>query len=353
MEQASDNRIFHRLIICLIALTISSVFLLFFHIEHLSEASRKLSVSLKTKSVNGTNNYVKEETVQKIQNLDLYLHPPSQSWLQAQFKKSLTILGLIFRPPNDWRSCKNLLYTYYFPDIKTIFTGIPKTGCTNWLRGLLLAEGTIREDMPGDGNFKVHFITDRFKLESVSATSNELNRAFSFTVIRNPWTRMVSGYQNKLSKKSNNIPFRQVGMTIVKQVRGVYNETQLGGLYPTFEEFLQWLVMNNGVVDRHFTPQYNILCVPRAQYDFIVPLEYADVMTGEIAEKIGTNLTILASRDKINDPRQQKTTLMAKDWFPRVKSGILQQIYELFKADFALGSYTNFTDPDFPLPRYS
>ncbi|KAL5257383.1 hypothetical protein ACHWQZ_G012354 [Mnemiopsis leidyi] len=65
--------------------------------------------------------------------------PPPQDWIFDQFSRTMSWLDWRYVPPNDWEKCT--LRTYYFHKINTIFTGVPKTGCSNWLLALLHAEG--------------------------------------------------------------------------------------------------------------------------------------------------------------------------------------------------------------------
>ena len=332
-------------LLCAWFIIIVTYFLLLYHYHQHQNTN---SVPLKL----GSRNEVKSEnkSTQNIQTIDFYkLQPPSQEWLQSQFESALTLLGITFIPPNNWGQCKKSKLTYYFPNIRTVFTGIPKTGCTNWLRALLIKEGAIAEQRG------IHSKSNPYRLNNVlkSLSSAELNEAFSFVVIRNPWTRMISGFQNKLSESSNNRLYRTLAYNIIGQIRGVKDRDQLINLYPTFEEFLKYLILHKDKVDRHFRPQHNIMCVPGAMYHFIVPLEYSDMMREEVAGKVEGDITIRGAYDAASDPRKQRSTLLAKEWFSEIDSDVLSQVYEIYKVDFVFGNYTNFTDPDFPLPKYN
>ena len=50
------------------------------------------------------------------------------------------------------------------------------------------------------------------------------------------------------------------------------------------------------------------------------------------------------------DPRLQSSTLLAKEWLSKQDPEHIEKLYEIFKADFAMMNYSNFTHPDFPLP---
>ena len=282
---------------------------------------------------------------------DYSIHPPLQIWLYDQYKMTLASLGLIYTPPNNWPGCRTKFLTYYFPNINTIFTGIPKSGTTNWKAALLFAEGALGEN----GELKPsHVMSNVYRFTRLGPALHDgtLNDAFSFAVIRNPWTRLVSGYFDKMLNKSKG-DYRAMSKSVVRLVRGITNATLLEDLYPTLEEFLQWiLIRKRRPLDRHFIAQHTILCLPAATYDYIVPLEYAGVMGHEIWDNIGTNLTLHGAYDESKDPRNSSTSLKARELLAKVDPSIVERIYDKFKADFTLANYTNFTHPNFPLPSY-
>ena len=181
-------------------------------------------------------------------------------------------------------------------------------------------------------------------------------KAFSFTVVRNPWTRLVSGYRDKLSdEETQGADKRAIGVKIVQEMRNITNlkTVKEQKLYPTFEEFAEYAVKHNGLGNPHFSPQIQTLCIPDAKYDFVVPLEYSGILSSEVLNKINTNATLLGSYDKSSDPRLQKSTVFARDWLSKLHPETIENLYSIFKTDFTLLNYSNFSHPDFPLPLYN
>ncbi|XP_063687982.1 carbohydrate sulfotransferase 11-like [Bolinopsis microptera] len=290
----------------------------------------------------------------------LNLEPPSQEWAHAQFSKSMALLNVRYDPPNHWELCS--IRTYFFPKINTIFTGTPKTGCSNWIISLLEAEGELmdREIDPS----RVAFVHGRMSknrrikqmLDDNRVTKTELENAFSFVVVRNPWTRMVSGFRDKLSNEiTQGGSFRGIGMHIIREMRGITDPVLVEKLYPTFAEFAQYLIKKEGYrCDAHFARQTVTLCTPHVMYDLIVPLEHSTRLSQEVWSRINaTDTPLLGSYDKSSDPRFQKSTLFAKQWLKDLGSEVTDKLYHIYKADFALLNYSNFTHPDFPLPLHS
>ena len=281
--------------------------------------------------------------------------PPSQDWTHAQFYKAMSFLGWEYAPPNHWENCTER--TYYFPNINTIFTGVPKTGCTNWLIALLEAEGELNKTINPlfvkwvhGGSSGRHRIKHFFEQNDSSIVQN----AFSFAVVRNPWTRMVSGYRQKVSSEdTQGGEFRGLGQRIVHLIRGIKDREKLEDLYPTFEEFVKYLIRVEGHVDRHFAPQTKELCIPHAMYDFIVPLEYSSILNQEVWSRInGSETSLFGSYDKASDPRLQSSAIYAKKWLSEMDPELIEQVYKIYEGDFILMNYSNFTHPDFPLPLH-
>ena len=283
------------------------------------------------------------------------LQPPSQEWAHCQFYKAMSFLGWEYAPPNHWENCT--ARTYYFKKIDTIFTGIPKTGCSNWLIALLRAEGELNKTVDPTKLRWVHGgISGRHRIKHFfeQYDNSIVQNAFSFAVVRNPWTRMVSGYRQKLSSEdTQGGEFRGFGKKIVRIIRGIRDQEKLEDLYPTFEEFVKYLIKVEGHVDRHFAPQTKELCIPHAMYDFIVPLEYSATLSQEVWNKINsTGPSLLGSYDKASDPRLQSSALYAKKWLSEMDPELIEQVYEIYRGDFILMNYSNFTHPDFPLPLH-
>ena len=284
--------------------------------------------------------------------LSPYLKPPSQEWILSQFGKSMSLLKWKYMPPDRWEKCSGR--TYYFPTINAIFTGIPTTGSSNWLLALIQAESELTREIHLEKMVPIHGRKTRSHriLDMVNRYSgSDFREALSFAVIRNPWTRMVSGFRDKLSGERESSPYyRSIGREIVRKIRGIENPKLLQELFPTFPEYAEWLVREGHYRDVHFTPQINNLCIPHAIYDYIVPLEYSEILGQEIWTKLGVQETnLMGSDDQSPDPRYQKSTLYAKEWLSELNTDLRDRLYSTFRTDFTLVNYSNFTHPDFPL----
>ena len=135
---------------------------------------------------------------------------------------------------------------------------------------------------------------------------------------------------------------------------GIKDPELLKDLHPTFNEFVRWVIKGRGTINAHFKRQTSQLCLNYAMYDFIVPLEYSSSLGKVIIKKMNASDTsLLGSYDQSSDPRYQKSTLLAKKWLSELDKDLIDSFYSLFKADFSLLNYSNFTHPDFPFPLHN
>ena len=283
------------------------------------------------------------------------LIPFSQKWAQKQFQYTLTLMGKEYSTDERWSNCNG--FTTYYENIKVIFTKIAKAGSSNWVEALLVANGDITSNLTlserskelNSGKFDYHLLPTAREFYSDEVFQD----AFSFTALRNPWTRMVSGYKNKLEvfwDTSESIT--NTRMQIVEEMRGVTDKEMLRKLCPSFDEFVKWLIKHVGSKNGHFKPQISILCIPEARYDYIIPLEYSTLLSDEVWNLISANTTFRGSYDGTTDPRVQRSVIDAMKMLSDLDKDTIEKLYEIYRMDFSLLNYSNFTHPDFPLPLY-
>ena len=77
---------------------------------------------------------------------------------------------------------------------------------------------------------------------------SRIGEATSVILLCNPWTRLVSGFRDKLSDEDRPGQFkRPIGVRIVSKARGIAKpEVVEKNLYPTFVEFAEWVAQNGG-----------------------------------------------------------------------------------------------------------
>ena len=302
------------------------------------------------------------QTAHHVPSVQDYPSVPDQKWVQENVLSVLRSLRLPNPRKSNWLRAKplTLLKSYYSPKADILYTGIPKSGCTNWKFTLLKIEGMFYDDVP---NPKVHYIINRLNMANTvyrrKYNRNSLSSKYTYTVIRNPWTRMASGYNDKFSS-SRAVKWQKgkVALQILRKYRDkniTIKDVLEEGFRPTFLEFLYHLAYDSpNDINAHFRPQYQMLDLSNVLFNFIGSLEHAKEQSKEIFThfKEVPDISVPGPYDSSSDPRTERSTLFARDQFKKVPQQLLDLLYKKYKPDFMIYNYSNFTDPLFPFPIY-
>ena len=68
----------------------------------------------------------------------------------------MSFMGVEYSPPNQWMRYKNGFNTLFFPS--TVFTGVPKAGCSNWMEALMFSEGVLKDHLRREHVNDVHSV---------------------------------------------------------------------------------------------------------------------------------------------------------------------------------------------------
>jgi len=217
-------------------------------------------------------------------------------------------------------------------DKKILYTVVPKAA-NSTIKKHLWAEGGI--DLSVNEAFnKVHdYRQTAFSVESLS--DQELNKAlfaqdwFRFSFVRNPYTRIVSAYTDKilnLGEKTNGIFFKKQLFTADEKI--------------TFELFIKRIcAQNKHAMDWHWMPQSQLLMMSMIQYDFIGKIEELHDGLEKVYElcNLNKNTTLDFGDVQINKTTKNKTEILKKiseDQLPIFSSKLADLVYERYQEDF-------------------
>jgi hypothetical protein len=140
-----------------------------------------------------------------------------------------------------------LRHTYVYRSVGIAYTNIPKNASTSIKQTLGLAEGWWRE---GEGS--VHEATRRHAASSWLHLREVDER---MVVVRDPWSRLVSAYQDKFTARDDTV--RTHAMTSGLATLLPDNADPLD---TTFEQFVQYLARTpDRRLNAHWRPQSNFL----------------------------------------------------------------------------------------------
>lgn len=191
-----------------------------------------------------------------------------------------------------------------FDKLNCIFVHIPKT-----------AGVSISQNLFGNLGGGHKTITDYHLIYSPS----EFNRYFKFTIVRNPWDRLVSAY----------FFLKEGGF---KADEKEWFDEHLAS-YNTFEEFvLQWVNQENIYTYNHFIPQYHFVTHRnKLAVNKFYKLENITSAVQDISTKLGVELSL---------SHKNKTKNRKPDYREYYNSRTKKIINQVYQRDITLFDYT-------------
>lgn len=234
------------------------------------------------------------------------------------------------------------IYDHLLVDQKhrLLYCYVPKVACTNWKRVFMiligLANTTDPLKIPASVAHQKDIIT-RLSNYSLTEINNILQTFTKFLFVRHPFERLLSAYRNKLEQHHQSSKYFQsrFGRHIVKHYRqNASNESLTRGDDVTFKEFATYLIGQEGVLNEHWRPIYD-LCHPCSiNYDIIGKYETLDQDSEFILTQVGET--------RISFPRAPKassTTSNLSKYFGSLQNDVIKHLYNIYVMDFRLFGY--------------
>uniref|UniRef100_A0A8D0BZR3 Carbohydrate sulfotransferase n=1 Tax=Salvator merianae TaxID=96440 RepID=A0A8D0BZR3_SALMN len=227
---------------------------------------------------------------------------------------------------------------------KLLYCEVPKAGCSNWKRVLMVLGGLAKSTANITHN-AVHYGKHLQKLDSYDTKGIYL-RLKTYTkviFVRDPMERLVSAFRDKF-EHPNSYYHPVFGKAIIKKYRlNADSKALKTGSGVTFKEFIQYLLDSHRPVgmDTHWE-QISRLCYPCAiNYDFIGKFETLEEDANHFLKLLGApkGLAFPNFKDRHSTDRRTNADVV-KQYLSEIPASDRQQIYDFYYLDYLMFNYT-------------
>lgn len=235
-------------------------------------------------------------------------------------------------------------YIYVEDKYKVLYCEVPKSGCSNWKRTLIVLSG--KESNPDNlKHEQVHYggylkTLNRFNQKEIM---HRLQTYKKFMFVREPLDRVVSAYRDKF-ENPNDYYHNLFGKPIISRYRPTPSAEALKtGNGVTFKEFVQYLLDGHRPVgmDIHWE-QMNKLCHPcLIDYDLIGKFENMEEESTFLLRMIRAPDSLKLPRFKDRNPKDVRTSKgITERYFSQVSFMERQSVYDFYYMDYLMFNYS-------------
>lgn len=216
-----------------------------------------------------------------------------------------------------------------YQSVKLIYNRIKKAGNSSvlmYLRDAIDAQGS-----PRDGRYdsekadSIRLGRHPFKLPP--STMRHINEFYSFTIMRNPYSRCLSAFLEKVASK-------RYGFS---EIPGYGRSDPLA-----FQEFVRFLGDGGLYKDRHWWPQVDLLFWPPERFSFIGQLEHLEEHLRMVLDAVNVTVPPTLSM-KLAHPAERghkgKVTGASSKVSEYFDAPTFSLVRELYMRDFYAGGY--------------
>nr|XP_055029453.1 carbohydrate sulfotransferase 8 isoform X1 [Misgurnus anguillicaudatus]XP_055029454.1 carbohydrate sulfotransferase 8 isoform X1 [Misgurnus anguillicaudatus]XP_055029455.1 carbohydrate sulfotransferase 8 isoform X1 [Misgurnus anguillicaudatus]XP_055029456.1 carbohydrate sulfotransferase 8 isoform X1 [Misgurnus anguillicaudatus]XP_055029457.1 carbohydrate sulfotransferase 8 isoform X1 [Misgurnus anguillicaudatus]XP_055029458.1 carbohydrate sulfotransferase 8 isoform X1 [Misgurnus anguillicau len=221
---------------------------------------------------------------------------------------------------------------------KLLYCEVPKAGCSNWKRVLMVLAGVANST--GKINDKAaHYDNHLKRLDSFDrqGIAKRLKTYTKVLFVREPLERLVSAFRDKF--ENPNFYYHPVfGKPIISKYRVNASKAALKtGSGVTFREFIHYLLDVHRPVgmDIHWEP-VNQLCYPcHLHYDYIGKIE-------NLKEEANMFLRKIRAPEHLMYPsvKARTSTQITQDYFSQLNASERQRTYDFFYMDYLMFNYS-------------
>lgn len=224
-----------------------------------------------------------------------------------------------------------------------IFTYVPKVACTNWKCLLRYMQGYSNWLDSKLAHDKVNGGLRYLDLKGPDAELLKQSFIRKYTMVRDPYSRALSAYLNKVEKRLPVKPENEGDDfdTIIRDIE-TFRQGVLGSIdYPgiTFEVFLRWMKDSSSYYTKneHWAPQVALLRYPEVEYDIIGRFEELELDAQRILSAMKCDRLFPSNKELQFAPVPTSARSKIKHYYD---SRCYELVNNIYKADFLAFGYT-------------
>ena len=256
----------------------------------------------------------------------------TQKRIRRELREQRALLSLAIERKTLEIRRDNLDRVVFYPEHNIAFNRIAKSGNSSVI---LYLDEAIRGPSSHQNDYKQakrSAMGTGKSLIEMSRTKQDrscLKKALFFTVVRNPWTRTLSAFLDKIA----NGPQDKYG-----SIPGFGDNSKAG-----FEAFVTFLGGGGLHTNHHWKPQNAALILPASHFKSICRLEH---LSTELPNALAESGLTLPSAEQLQQPHRiesnqhskltQASSKLSRYYSPTT----IKAVVDLYNADFKLGSYS-------------
>lgn len=204
---------------------------------------------------------------------------------------------------NDWKEIETVNYWQAWAvkrlivnhQYKIIYCAIPKNASSSLMKSMISLDATKKtEKIINSSRDTIRkYVELNYALSTYSYFEAQKiinSDYFKFTVVRNPWTRLVSTYVNLFVRLHEHGNINDLVKSAVKYIHGEEPKDKQS-ININFKDFVEYLVAEeNRNLDQHCIPQY--LFLGDLKYNFIARMENLSEDLAYLQGKLGISLDL-------------------------------------------------------------
>ncbi|XP_057555727.1 carbohydrate sulfotransferase 9 isoform X1 [Hippopotamus amphibius kiboko] len=226
---------------------------------------------------------------------------------------------------------------------KILYCEVPKAGCSNWKRILMVLNG-LAPSAYNISHDAVHYGKHLKKLDSfdLKGIYTRLNTYTKAVFVRDPMERLVSAFRDKF-EHPNSYYHPVFGKAIIKKYRPNACEELNNGSGVKFKEFIHYLLDSHRPVgmDIHWE-KVSKLCYPcLIHYDFVGKFETLEEDANHFLQLIGAPKELKFPNFKDRHSSDKRTNAqVVRQYLKDLTRSERQLIYDFYYLDYLMFNYT-------------